>query len=415
MNKRNRVIFIIIIIQPVLDLMTALGGESPVSFGALAKSLLMLFLWLYVVHYLWTKQRKLLWLFISTYLAILLMLIVNIVLKNHYDLFAEINFAFKTSYYLTMLYTAISRIDSKVLNKRLIDQAVTINSIIIGVSYWLAIITGTSIESYAYEGVGYAGWFFSANELSVIIILLLGILLARFQEGPALSTWVAFLLLVSMLPMIGTKTAFIGGVLLLIIYTLYLLGKYRLRMLQNKNSILFIGVVIIFFCLLPVTPIMSNTAPAETKQIQETTEPQTMDVSPLIQKILSSRHLYLQETKDDFMEADILRKAFGLGYAGDYEQEPKIIEMDFFDLFFSYGIIGAILLLLPLVYVTVKVFPLKLTMAKIILLFTLSLCFGVAFLAGHVLFAPAVMTYVAITYIALGLENKMSCNGKAES
>src|SRR5699024_7681096 len=398
--------FIFIIIQPILDLMTALGGESPVSVGALAKSLLMLFLWIYIVHYLWTKKRRLLWLFISTYLAILLMLIVNIVLKSYYNLFAEINFAFKTSYYLTMLYTAIVLIESKVLNKRLIDRAVTINSIIIGVSYWLAIITGTSIESYAYEGVGYAGWFFSANELSVIIILLLGILLARFLEGPAISTWVAFLLLVSMLPMIGTKTAFIGGVLLLIIYTLYLLGKYRLRILQNRNTILFIGVVIIFFCMLPVTPIMSNTAPAETTQIQETAE-QTTNVAPFIQKILSSRHLYLQETKDDFMKADILRNAFGLGYAGDYEQEPKIIEMDFFDLFFSYGIIGTVLLFLPLVYVIVKVFPLKLTMANTILLFTLSLCFGVAFLAGHVLFAPAVMTYVAITYIALGLGDKV--------
>src|SRR5699024_2688593 len=217
-------IFIIIIIQPVLDLMTALGSERPISVGAIAKSFLMLFLWIYIVHYLWTKKRKLLWLFISTYLVILLMLIVNILFKSHYDLFSEINFAFKTSYYLVMLYTAILLIENKQLNKRLIDQAVTINSIIIGVSYWLAIVTGRSIESYAYEGVGYAGWFFSANELSVILILLLGILLARFREGPAFSTWVAFLLLVSMLPMIGTKTAFIGGVLLLIIYTLYLLG-----------------------------------------------------------------------------------------------------------------------------------------------------------------------------------------------
>src|SRR5690625_3087118 len=404
MNKRDRLIFIFIIIQPILDLMTALGGESPVSVGALAKSLLMLFLWLYIVHYLWTKKRRLLWMFISSYLAILLTLIINIVLKSHYDLFAEINFGFKTSYYLTMLYTAILLIESKVLNKRLIDQAVTINSIIIGGSYWLAIITGTSIESYAYEGVGYAGWFFSANELSVIIILLLGILLARFREGPALSTWIAFLLLVSVLPMIGTKTAFIGGVLLLIIYTLYLLGKYRLRMLQNKNSILFIGVVIIFFCLLPVTPIVSNTAPAETTQVQETAEPQTMHVSPFIQKILSSRHLYLQETKDDFMEADILRKAFGLGYAGDYEQEPKIVELDFFDLLFSYGLIGTILLLLPLVYVTMKFFPLRVTMANTILLFTLSLCFGVSFPAGHVLFAPAVMSYAAVTIIFVGVD-----------
>lgn len=395
--------------------MTARGGESPISVGAFAKSFLMIFLWLYIAHYVWTKKRSLLWLLISSYLAVLLMLIVNLLFKSPYDVFAEINFAFKTSYYLVMIYTVILLIESKALNKRLFNQAVTINSIIIGVSYWLAIITGTSFESYAYEGVGYVGWFFSANELSVIIILLLGVILARFQEGSALSTWVAFLLLVSMLLMIGTKTAFIGGVLLLIVYALYLLGKSRFRIWENKNSVFFIVVVIIFFCLLPMTPIMSNTAPAGETELREITESQTTDGSPLTQKILSSRDLYLQEIKDDFIGAGVLRKTFGLGYAGDYEQEPKTIEMDFFDLFFSYGAVGGILLLLPLVYVTVTVFPLTLTMTKFILLFALILCFGVAFLAGHVLFAPAVMTYVAITYTAIGLGDKMSCRGKAES
>src|SRR5690625_5464504 len=106
MNKRDRLIFIIIIIQPILDLMTALGGESPVSVGALAKSLLMLFLWIYIVHYLWTKKRRLLWLFISTYLAILLMLIVNISFIKYYDLFVEIKLDIKNSYIFHLLYIA---------------------------------------------------------------------------------------------------------------------------------------------------------------------------------------------------------------------------------------------------------------------------------------------------------------------
>src|SRR5699024_12434538 len=105
-----------------------------------------------------------------------------------------------------MLYTAIVLIESKVLNKRLIDCAVMINSIIIGINYWMAIITGTSIESYAYEGVGYAGWFFTANELSVIIILLLSIILVNFLEGSEIPTLVAFLFIVSMLPIICTQT-----------------------------------------------------------------------------------------------------------------------------------------------------------------------------------------------------------------
>src|SRR5699024_7229978 len=88
-----------------------------------------------------------------------------------------------------------------------------------------------------------------------------------------------------------------------------------------------------------------------------------------------------------------------------YTSDPKIIEMDFFDMFFSYGVIGSLFLLIPLVYLCVKILVFPIHIEKALLLFTLCLCFGIAFLAGHVIFAPSVMTYLAILFLAIGVNN----------
>src|SRR5699024_6034369 len=132
----------------------------------------------------------------------------------------------------------------------------------------------------------------------------------------------------------------------------------------------------------------------------ESTEVQN---STLMTKLLSSRDVYLQVIKDDFKKAKRIRKAFGIGYAGDYSTDPKLIEMDFFDMFFSYGMIGTLFLLIPLLYLFKKIIAYPIYIEKVILLFTLCLCFGIAFLAGHVIFAPSVMTYLSILFLAIGL------------
>ena len=58
--------------------------------------------------------------------------------------------------------------------------------------------------------------------------------------------------------------------------------------------------------------------------------------------ILSSREEYLAEHQRQFAEAPLAQKLFGMGYSGNYTKEPKMIEMDFYDLFYSLGIIGFI-------------------------------------------------------------------------
>ena len=411
MKKSEQLIFILLIVQPIIDLITSLMthyNETGLSIGALMRTMMMAILFIYIFQYILTKKRNIIWLFICSFASIVLMLMTNFLFKSPFILYEELNFALKTSYFLVMIFIVIILMDKQLLNQTFIFKATNVITVMIGISYWLAVMTGTSINSYTYGEKGYSGWFYSANELSVIVLILFGLSITQLSFKKTPSSWVAFILMLSMLPMVGTKTAFYGGMLILFIFISYLLIKFNVRLLRNKSQLIFLGIVSLFLCITPFSPVFSNTEQLDMRIKQEheqMIEQTAVHDSTLMTKVLSSRNIYLQTTKEDFIHAEGFRKAFGLGYAGSYTSDPKLIEMDFFDMFFSYGVVGTVFLLIPLVYLCVKTLVFPIHIEKVLLLFTLCLCFGIAFLAGHVIFAPSVMTYVAILFLANGLNN----------
>ncbi|KHE72632.1 O-antigen ligase family protein, partial [Halobacillus sp. BBL2006] len=130
--------------------------------------------------------------------------------------------------------------------------------------------------------------------------------------------------------------------------------------------------------------------------------------SPVLRILLSSRNLFFANTYEQYKNADIVQKSFGMGYAGNYKENRKLIEMDFFDLFFSYGIIGSLLLFMPfflLAFLFIKrlfTMPLRVITPENVLLFAaIGMGTGIAFLAGHVLYAPAVNIYLALPMVLM--------------
>lgn len=60
--------------------------------------------------------------------------------------------------------------------------------------------------------------------------------------------------------------------------------------------------------------------------------------------------------KQYYKDAPLSQKLFGMGYAGNYTDKIKLIEMDFHDLFFAFGIVGFLIYLIPLLYFGIKLF-----------------------------------------------------------
>lgn len=393
MTKAERLIFIIIVLLPIIDIITSFTTNFPLSFGALLRTGFMFFLFIFIVNYLRPTVNKL-FLFSLPLLSITLTFLINFVLKQPFYMTEEIQFVVKTAYFVMMIFSAFIILEKRLVKKDVILQGTAIASIIIGASYWTAILTKTDITSYTYVKAGYSGWFYSANELNVIVIILLTLAIIHFHESRSTLSLIAFSFILSMTPMIGTKTAFYGAIIIVLSYLALIIF---IKQVKQNLPLLAITVFSIFF--LPLTPYMTNMTSVDSPIEKTKSTEQEMK-----QQLMSSRDIYLGEKKADYLQAPFIRKLFGLGYAGDYQKSPKMIEMDFFDLFFSYGVVGTFIILLPLPVLLNKLLVYRYTISYFLLLLTLVLIVGIAFVAGHVMFAPAVMTYVSILVIMIGLK-----------
>lgn len=418
-NVKNskKIFFYLIILQPVIDMITSITTihfDSPITLGVVCRTLLLLILNGFIIVYCVKQNRKLLSLYLLALFAVLFSLAINFFIKPSFHFFHELNFAMKTGYLLTIIFTAIIFIQSKIIDSNLIHQAGTVIALMIGSTYWLALLTNTELNSYTYEGVGYSGWYYSANELSTITIIILSFSLISLHKAPRnIMNWLAFILILSMVPMIGTKTAFFGGLFLVFTYLIYLLYHSRFMLWRDLKVLAYSFMMLIFVSSLPFSPISTNISTNIQKNDYFTRADRFITQTsshhedrPFLSKILSSRDLYFEKIKQDYFQAHPLRQALGLGFSGDYDEHPKLIEMDYFDLFFSYGFIGIIFLLIPLIILIRQVWTIPNKIETVILLLALGLCFGISFVAGHVLFAPSVMTYLGLLVIILGL-NKL--------
>ena len=106
-----------------------------------------------------------------------------------------------------------------------------------------------------------------------------------------------------------------------------------------------------------------------------------------------------------------------MGYAGNYTDKIKLIEMDFHDLFFAFGIVGFLIYLIPLLYFGITLFIRMITNFKkimtvkyMLLASTLILSLGIGFMSGHVLTAPPLafssLLYSLISLLILKLNRK---------
>src|SRR5690606_33968178 len=121
----------------------------------------------------------------------------------------------------------------------------------------------------------------------------------------------------------------------------------------------------------------------------------------------SSREVYAQEMKKDFYDSPLTQQLFGIGFAGNYPEPlpgktPKMSEMDFHDWFYSFGWLGFLYLMAPLLWFAGKylihfIRNIKTHFTYFYVLYGVAflLAIGIAYTAGHVLTAPAVSIYLA--------------------
>ena len=404
-GRYRHLLFFYIILQPLIDLSASLSerfGIQWLSFGSGLRLFFLLFGGIIVFFKLLKDgNRSLFIVFVLPFIAVCLMLAVNLVQKHPFYFADELQFAAKSVYYVVCLFVFHFFLDTKRAVK-----PVTVAALIYGLSFIMAIATHTGFPSYNFNGKGTTGWFYAANEIGATLAFLLcfSLLYAQKREW----AWAAVLSVLMAMYAIGTKTAFLSALFLLVLATGYLWFKK----VKRKWGILFL--TILFIGAAPFSPFIQNLRhPAYIPPLEP--EPQTapstevsekaphyLEENPILRRIFSSRTYYFEKKLADYHDVSPLRKWFGMGYAGDYkDHQPKLVEMDVIDLWIGYGWIGVIFMLCPLAVWLIGVIRgyrrwKKLGFYRWMLTVTVLLGLGISVISGHVLFAPAVSFFFSL-------------------
>jgi hypothetical protein len=405
---------IYILLQPFLDLLAFVGTEVSLVFRVAAMGVGFIYLLLHPKN---TFQKVSVIYLLLLGFFMLINLLNNYMLKDPYYLVKEFTYSVKTVYVIEMLlvYTALFlSIRNRLDWEKNIQRNIFINMVLIGIVMFLSDITDTGKRSYdTLVKEGHSGWFYSANDLSAIFALgftvaILYLLLAKPSAVKLLLLPFIWLVGWGMLT-VGTK---VGLGALLIILSMAISFSLFLAIVKKGPwlNVILIGItLIIAIFYIPSSPIgnnmsltffyQSDDSPDEGKEEKK----YQLNTENLKYKMLSGRELFLANTKEDYQNAPLSQKLLGMGLGGNYEDNLKIIEMDFLDWWYGYGMIGFLILILPLLYFTLiilkSIFVTRFRNVNInffMLGVGVTLGFGISFFAGHILLNPASGIYFSI-------------------
>jgi hypothetical protein len=432
-NSIEKLLLLFILIQPFLDLATSLAInylESEFTAGILIRFAMMAFgvIYIFFLSNSTNKRTSIIYLLLLG-LIILLGLVNNVMVKSPISIGEEIKFIIKTVYFVLLffiylhVFKKLQSIGTTWTNT--IQAYIVYAMTVVGLTMLIAGITNTAFSSYTYNKVGHTGWFYAGNEISAIMSICFPmVVLYAVKKTTTMKTayyWIPTLLLIYSLMAVGTKVGF-GAVLITVVISLFMIifdymkQKKNLPQSLKTNLVINTIVLLLFAFSIPFSPIAANTSihisllENESGQQKGTdgegaTSGQTGNLSDkdLENLMLSGRGTYLTEHKEYFADAPLPQKLLGMGYAGNYPEYPKMIEMDFHDLFFSFGLLGFIIYFLPFILVAFLIIKRILTNLKteftidnVLIASGITLGLGTAFTAGHVLTAPAVSIYLAI-------------------
>lgn len=404
----NLFFLVFLYIQPILDVSFALSTnylQFPISLNTIVRMLFLLFGGIYLLFI--NKDKKIKWYVIILSLYCLAFGI-NIFIFKRGVLFYEIKNMLSTFFFpiaLLFVYHAFKE------NKILIKEKHFLNLLLIYLGLILIPnILGIGFLSYAYSKSGFIGWFYSANAISSILIILLPISLINFNSKKDIWKFIIFFsIILYVFSSIGTKSPLLGlavllfGLIIWVIVKLFHQKKYKNLLILGLT--LLIGLVMSFI-IIPKTNFYKNIKLHMTYFDIYTINDIFSSNKFVYQIIFSERLDFLEVTKNNYKESSINDKIFGIGYVENYRkanENLKTIEIDYFDIYYRHGVIGFVLFFLPLIYIfrrLVTIFK-KIDIKKYLYVISVFLSFLLAFFSGHVLISPAVG--ILVIYILVNL------------
>ncbi len=395
----SKIISIFILLQPILDLLTGLCVnllDINITIGIIIRMLFLVFI-IFTTTIVYKKKTSLV-----VYLSVLiysLLYLLGVIIYKDGVVFTELQGLLKALYFPLILISLYDlreefRISSMTLFTTLFMYLVLI---------LIPNILGIGFASYEVAKEGNLGFFNAANEISAIIAILTPLMFIIIKDLKSKFLKIIFpLIYLIVILIIGTKTPLLSLLITIGMAFLY----YVVTCIKKKTykPIFYVGTIVIIaltslLLILPKTTFYKNIK-IHLDFLKVDSIVDVFKNKELIDHFIFSQRLtFLEDKAEIYADASFYEKLFGIGYTED-KTTMKLIEMDYFDILYSHGIIGFILifsiygLVLYQIMKEQKQRNFKNYMLKVSLLLIIIL----SLLTGHIITAPAV-SVIAIALI----------------
>ncbi len=412
-NLIDKILIIYIFLQPLLDIFTSMMlhySKGMMTIGEVIRVGMLLF---FLSYFFFIKPKTKNFKKITIYLILIgiYSVLFSLHILNLYGkafIFTQIKGLLKTFYFpiiLVLFYDILSR-----KNMEKYEKILKILFVIYGLLVFIPNFFHIGFKSYQVTKVGSIGLFYTANEISAIISILMPFFIIYLIEKKNLwSIFLSSIILLYTLTSMGTKGPLISlGIILVILTIKYI--KEKLKNKQYKNiTIVFISLISFIFLLcifIPKTSFWKNMViHLDFLQVDEISDmvdnPKNID-----RFIFSDRLTFLKNTNKIYYDANLKTKLLGLGYETD-DGLIKAVEMDYFDILYSQGIIGFLLVMISFSYIFIKIikkyrkigYENYSNLGMLSYKLSISLILLLSLLTGHVITAPSVSIYVALIFV----------------
>lgn len=407
-NNLNIILSVFILLQPILDLITGLClhlFHLNLTLGIIVRILfLALIIYITLVVY---KRKKALYIYCIILLYSIFFLLGIIIYKDKVGLFQELQGLIRV-FYFPLLLVSLYELKEEI---KISKMTLFITLILYLMFIFIPLLLGIGYKTYQITKSGTLGFFNSANEISGIISILTPIMFIIFKENKKiiLKVILALVYLVVIL-MIGTKTPLLSLTLTLTAVLLWLIIKNAKSKKYKPLLITFIAVIIGIASLLIIIPKTNFYKNIEVHldylKVDDVTE--ILEDEKLVDHFIFSQRLtFLKNKAKLYNKAPLYQKAFGIGYLKK-GKPTKMIEMDYFDIYYSHGIAGFIVFFSIYFVILFRILREKqhLTFDRYMLFISLLLIIFLSLFTGHIITAPSVSILVVIIILMLSKRKK---------
>ena len=397
--NNDKFLKIFLFMQPFLDVLAAVLIYNNVDnfITSLIRLVFMGLMVLYLYFGEYENKKKTL-IYVSTLIITIIIHTLIMVFDKDMSVFM---YEFKntiSTYYFVFLLISLGIIykDNKISKKELMYLW-----IIYVLLTFMPNVLGIGFKSYSHSKTGMTGWFYSANVVGSILVILLPIILSEIKKLPKFLIVILGAMALYSIFSLGTKTPVLGLGIILFFNLLYYV--YKLFKSKKKKSIIIIFSSLILLCGVSAYVIPKTSFYENLKIHYNFLKKNDVKVfsKEFLDHFVFSQRLSMEErTRHNYNKSHIQEKIFGIGYIENYSTDSvnlKIVEMDYFDIFYREGIVGFILFFIPVIYMIVMFFKNNsINFVSVNVFISILLIMLLALFQGHIFITPAISIFVAL-------------------